>query len=121
MRNLKNSKKFRIYKNVKRELGRRFPSAFPREGHRPTLKIGILADIRETDGLEISMTHCRRFLSIWTSSTAYLVGMTRGAQRVGLDGAVHGIVSETHQNEARQTLIRRKRAKARLTSCQSKT
>ncbi|MCS4089824.1 ProQ/FinO family protein [Rhizobium sp. BK176] len=113
MRTLRNSRKFKIYKQARRELTTRFPQAFPRSGKRPALKVGILDDIRRSGDIGISMTHCRRFLSIWTSSTAYLVNMTTGKPRVGLDGGQHGCVSDGHDREARATLIRRKSASRR--------
>ncbi|MBY3150995.1 hypothetical protein HFO56_00935 [Rhizobium laguerreae] len=113
MRTLRNSRKFKIYKQARRELTTRFPSAFPRSGKRPALKVGILEDIRSAGELRISMTSCRRFLSIWTRSTAYLVNMTAGKPRVGLDGCQAGCVSDGHHREARATLTRRKSAKGK--------
>lgn len=111
LRTLRNSRKFKIYKQARRELTLRFPAAFPRAGKRPALKVGILDDIRCAGDIGISMTHCRRFLSIWTSSTAYLVNMTAGNPRVGLDGGQHGCVSDGHHREAKATLRRRKSAR----------
>jgi sRNA-binding protein len=111
LRTLRNSRKFKIYKQARRELTTRFPEAFPRCGKRPALKVGILDDIRSAGDIGISMTHCRRFLSIWTRSTAYLVNMTPGKPRVGLDGGQSGSVSDGHHREARATLTRRKSAR----------
>lgn len=116
MKSLRNSRKFRIYKEARRELGSLYPAAFPRSGRRPALKIGILDDIRGDGSLGISMTSCRRFLSIWTSSTAYLSNMSKGKPRIGLDGAEHGEVSEVHHCEAKETLNRRKRPRPQLTA-----
>jgi sRNA-binding protein len=113
LRTLRNSRKFKIYKQARREFTTRFPAAFPRSGKRPALKVGILEDIRSAGDLGISMTHCRRFLSIWTSSTAYLVNMTTGKPRVGLDGEQHGRVSDGHHREARATLTKRKSERSR--------
>lgn len=112
MRSLRSSRKFRIYKQARKELTARYPAAFPRAGKRPALKVGILEDIRQAGELGISMTSCRRFLSIWTSSTAYLVNMGVGKPRVGLDGRHEGCVSEGHSREAKATLSRRKSARA---------
>jgi sRNA-binding protein len=114
MRTLRNSRKFRIYKQARRELTTRFPEAFPRAGKRPALKVGILHDIRSSGDLEISITSCRRFLSIWTSSTAYLVNMRPGKPRVGLDGSQEGSVSDRHHQEAVAALKRRKAAKTQI-------
>jgi sRNA-binding protein len=111
MRSLRNSRKFRLYKQARREMTAKFPAAFPRSGKRPALKVGILDDIRQTGELGISMTNCRRFLSIWTSSTAYLANMTTGKPRVGLDGGHAGSVSDGHYLEARATLKKRKSAR----------
>jgi sRNA-binding protein len=108
MRSLRNSKKFKLYKQARKELTNRFPAAFPRSGKRPALKVGILNDIRQAGDLGISMTNCRRFLSIWTSSTAYLSNMVTGKPRVGLNGDYIGSVSDGNYREARATLKRRK-------------
>lgn len=121
MKTLRNSRKFKLYKEARRELGALYPEAFPRGGHRPTLKIGIFDDIRSHGATGLSMTHCRRFLSIWTSSTAYLRNMKAGMPRVGLDGRVQGIVSERHLAEARQTLKQRRDRHRQLTGTQLKT
>nr|WP_250807983.1 ProQ/FinO family protein [Neorhizobium tomejilense] len=111
MRRLRNSRKFRLYKEARRELCALYPAAFPPVGKRPALKIGILDDIRANGGMTISMTCCRRFLSIWTSSTAYLSNMRSGMPRIGLDGTVLDAVSDSHQREARQILSERKKFK----------
>ncbi|MCV9963754.1 ProQ/FinO family protein [Pararhizobium sp. BT-229] len=115
MRSLRNSRKFRLYKQARREMTEKFPAAFPRSGKRPALKVGILDDIRQAGDLRISMTNCRRFLSIWTRSTAYLVNMTAGEPRVGLDGRHAGRVSDGHYREAKATLKRRKSSRERTT------
>jgi len=120
MKTLRNSRKFRLYKQARKEFCSRYPGAFPWSGRRPPLRIGILDDIRSRGEVGLSMTSCRRFLSIWTSSTAYLSNMSAGTPRVGLDGTACGSVSEAHQGEARDTLARRK-ARRRLTSATAKT
>lgn len=113
IRRLRNSRKFRLYKEAKRELCGRYPAAFPPVGKRPALKIGILDDLRADGDLAISITNCRRFLSIWTRSTAYLCNMRAGMPRVGLDGETHEAITESHQKEARKTLSDRKNARLR--------
>jgi sRNA-binding protein len=116
MRALRNSRKFRIYKQARKALTARYPAAFPRAGKRPPLKVGILDDIRQAGEIEISITTCRRFLSIWTSSTAYLVNMGTGKPRVGLDGRHEGCVSEGHWREAKATLSKRKTLRQQLSA-----
>jgi ProP effector len=109
MKTLRASKKFRIYKSTLRELGSRFPAAFPRAGRRPPLKIGIFDDIRDDPEVAASLSACRLFLRIWTSSTAYLKAVEAGRPRVDLAGRPAGGVNERHAAEAKTSLDERKR------------
>lgn len=113
MKALGNSRKFKLYRLARRELAQRFPAAFPRSGRRPTLKVGIMQDIRTHGDIGVSMTTCRRFLTIWTSSTAYLTNMSPGNPRIGLDGTLDGVVTDAHAKEARSTIRARLKNRAK--------
>jgi sRNA-binding protein len=108
MKNLRTSKKFRIYKEVRRELTTLYPRAFPRLGRRPVLRVGILDDIRSCPARALSMNKYRVFLRIWTNSTAYLKAVAPMEPRVSLDGSHDGSVDRRHAVEARAQLAARK-------------
>lgn len=114
MKTLRTSKKFRIYKSARRELGTKFPAAFPHTGKRPPLKIGIFDDIRSHGGVSVPLSHCRLFLRIWTNSTAYLRNFETGRERVGLHGEVSGDVLDRHAVEARSCILERKKRRATI-------
>jgi ProQ/FINO family len=75
-------------------LRQRFPLAFARLNarKRPPLKVGIRDDIiaaaPEIDGIELG-----RALRLYTGGRAYVENCVAGAQRIGLDGQVAGIVT----------------------------
>lgn len=113
-KSIRASVKFKLYKKVRVALTKRYPLAFPRSGTRPPLKIGILKEIIPIEDQTISSTQVRIFLSIWTSSTAYLQSVARGGTRVSVDGSVHSEVSRHHASEARKILRERTRRRSNL-------
>lgn len=107
MKSLRTSKKFKIYRSARKELTVRFPTAFPRAGVRPPLKVGILEDLKVHDGLLHSTTDYRVFLGIWTRSTAYLKSIKDKRNRVDLTGKTVSSVQARHSAEAAEKLASR--------------
>lgn len=117
MTKLPTSKKFKIYKEIRRHLVSRYPLAFPVKGRRPPLKIGILKDILADDQSPFTTGKLRVFLSIWTRSTAYLKSVSEGAGRVELSGTITASVEASHSLEAKRKIhTRRKKRLNSLTS-----
>lgn len=117
MKKMKASKRFRIYKEMRRELIAKYPDAFPVKGKRPPLKVGIIKDILEDGAVTNGANNIRIFLSIWTRSTAYLQGVAKKRPRVTINGEICGEISDNHASEAAQIILFRKNKKAnKLTS-----
>lgn len=87
-------------------LRARFPALFGAE-MRP-LKLHIQADIRERAPGEFGRRELSAFLHRYTGSNAYLRTLVRATQRVDLDGAEAGEVSEEHRRAAAAELERRR-------------
>lgn len=101
------SVKFKLYRKVRKELSSQYPELFPARTKRPPLKVGILKDIVSDGKTDLSTTQIRFFLSIWTTSTAYLKSVARGQARVGLRGEECGRVERAHEIDARKILTQR--------------
>lgn len=108
MKRMKTSKRFRIYKEVRRELNEHYPNAFPRRGTRPPLKIGIIKDIINDNSINSSRNELRVFLSIWTRSTSYLKSISKERPRVTLSGEMHSEVLKKHAKDANKQIKMRK-------------
>lgn len=108
---MRSSAKFKFYKSMRRELFRHYPHAFPVCGKRPPLKLGILRDIVTDQKIACSATQLRFFLSIWTSSTAYLKSISVEKQRYGIDPSDSFPVDIEHARLARKILAERKKNK----------
>lgn len=121
MKRLRTSKKFKIYRSMRRRLSRSYPEAFPARGRRPPLKIGIIDDLRSDGRINGAVTDCRVFLRIWTNSTAYLKSIEGGGERIGLRGIPEGRVERPHAAEAAKVLRQRKNKTSRLTLPQPRT
>jgi len=108
MKKMKTSKRFRIYKELRREMTSTYPAAFPVKGERPPLKVGIIRDIIEDESVQATRNNLRVFLSIWTRSTAYLQSVSKKRPRVALNGEIHSQINKKHAISARETISQRK-------------
>lgn len=117
MKKMKTSKRFRIYKEMRRELIEKYPAAFPAKGKRPPLKVGIVKDILADGSLNSTANNLRIFLSIWTRSTAYLQSVAKMRPRITLSGEVCAEISKVHASTAAEIIVSRKNKKLnKLTS-----
>jgi ProP effector len=94
-----------------RALAERFPKAFyPPENakHRKPLRIGIFKDI-QVAAPEIDTQQLRVAMRVYTHSGGYLYALSRGDQRVDLDGNPVENVSERDQARAKEILTKRKK------------
>jgi len=83
-----------------------FPAAFG-DTIKP-LKLGVRADIQQRAPGRFSRDVLSAFLRRHTTSTAYLVALSRSAQRFDLDGQPSGELSEEHRQAAVDELARRR-------------
>jgi sRNA-binding protein len=111
MKKIKTSKRFRIYKEMRREMIKKYPQAFPAEGKRSPLKVGIMKDILAEASQETTANNIRIFLSIWTRSTAYLQSVAKKRPRINLSGQFHAEICSNHAKDAEKTIIMRKNKK----------
>jgi hypothetical protein len=89
-----------------RQLSEMFPALF---GGRPIpLKLRIREDIEARAPGVFSKRALAAFFRRYTTSTAYLVALSRATQRFGLDGEPAGELSAEHRQAALQELARRR-------------
>ena len=87
-------------------LKQRFPALFG--GAPKPLKLRIQSDIQEQAPGEFTKQDLTAFLRRYTTSTSYLVAITKAATRFGLDGEPAGELSEEHRRVAVEELARRR-------------
>jgi sRNA-binding protein len=112
MKQLRTSQKFKIYRQVGKMLREAHPHLFPQRGSRPPLKEGILQELIAIHKSETTATNIRVFLRIWTRSTSYLMSVSKGGARLGLEAEDRGEVLDQHRREAGGR-IRERRSKIR--------
>ena len=112
MKKLRTSAKFKLYKHVRKTLSASHPKAFPQGGRRPPLAEGVGRELIAAHEGALTATSIRVFLRIWTQSTAYLLAVATGAERVGLDGTPTLPASDRHREEARLKIRERRRKSA---------
>lgn len=108
MKNLRTSRKFKVYREVGKLLREAHPELFPSRGKRPPLKQGILKDLIALHSADVTATNIRVFLRIWTRSTSYLMSISRGGIRIGVGKSSGEKVEEQHRLDA-STRIRERR------------
>lgn len=111
MKKIKTSKRFRIYKEMRREMIRKYPIAFPAIGKRFPLKIGIIKDILAEGNIDSTTNNLRIFLSIWTHSTAYLQSVAKKRPRINLKGEITAEITQCHAKAAGEIIKNRKNKK----------
>jgi sRNA-binding protein len=86
------------------QLAQRYPACFyvARHERRP-LKIGIRRDLAALD-LGIGRRQLDSALAWYVNGIAYLQSLRVGADRIGLDGASSGVVSQVDEAHAREKL-----------------
>ncbi|NTF17534.1 hypothetical protein G6L37_03925 [Agrobacterium rubi] len=115
MKTLRTSTKFKVYRLVGKILREAHPDLFPSRGRRPPLKEGILRDLIAIHGDKTTATNIRIFLRIWTSSTSYLMSVSKGGIRIGTGSDVGGEISQPHRREAAGRIRdRRRRVRAAI-------
>jgi sRNA-binding protein len=92
------------------------PSCFyvARQERRP-LKIGIRRDLAALD-LGMDRPELDSALAWYVNGIGYLQSLRVGADRIGLDGAAAGVVSETDEADAREKLAARRASDAEANS-----
>jgi ProP effector len=90
-------------------LKERFPALF---GAAKPMKLRIQLDIQAQAPGEFTKQDLSAFFRRYTMSHAYLVAMSRGTQRYGLDGTPAGELSEEHRRLASEELARRRENRA---------
>jgi len=88
------------------ELKQRFPALFA--GAPKPLKLRIQADIQERAPGVFSKQALSAFFRRYTSSTGYLIALTKAKTRFNLDGQADGELSDEHRQIATQELARRR-------------
>ncbi|HMO47315.1 MAG TPA: ProQ/FinO family protein [Rubrivivax sp.] len=88
------------------QLRQRFPALFA--GAPKPLKLRIQADIQARAPGVFTKAALSAFLRRHTGRSAYLVALTRAAQRFDLDGAPAGEISAEHRQAALDELARRR-------------
>ncbi|MDE2401002.1 MAG: ProQ/FinO family protein [Burkholderiales bacterium] len=88
------------------QLKQLFPALFG--GVAKPLKLRIQADIQERAPGVFTKPVLSAFLRRYTASHAYLVAITKAAQRFDLDGAPAGELSDEHRKVAQDELTRRR-------------
>ena len=91
-------------------LAERFPQSFTAKGSVKPLKIGIFADISAaiTDEDPVSKTQIRQALRRYTNSWRYLDAVTKGGQRIDLQGNDFEEVTQEHIDHASTQLAESK-------------
>ncbi len=84
----------------------RFPALFA--GAPKPIKLRIQVDIQEQAPGEFTKQDLSAFFRRYTMSHGYLLAVSRGTQRFGLDGAPAGELSEEHRRLASEELARRR-------------
>ena len=87
-------------------LKQRFPALF--SGAPKPLKLRIQTDIQEQAPGEFTKQDLSAFFRRYTMSTGYLIAVSKGTTRFGLDGAAAGELSEEHRRIAAEELARRR-------------
>lgn len=87
-------------------LKERFPALFT--GAPKPIKLRIQVDIQEQAPGEFTKQDLSAFFRRYTMSHGYLLAVSRGTQRFGLDGAPAGELSEEHRRLASEELARRR-------------
>jgi hypothetical protein len=87
-------------------LKQRFPALFT--GAPKPLKLRIQTDIQEQAPGEFTKQDLSAFFRRYTTSTGYLIAVSKGTTRFGLDGAAAGELSEEHRRIAAEELTRRR-------------
>jgi sRNA-binding protein len=87
-------------------LAELFPALF--KGQPKPLKLRIQADIQQRAPGVFTKKSLSAFLHRHTTTTAYLVALSQAAQRVDLDGAPAGELTEEHTQAALTELARRR-------------
>jgi ProP effector len=90
------------------QLAARFPALFGPEGPRKPIKLRIQADLQLRAPGVFTKRVLGLFLSRYTTSTAYLKGLSTAATRFDLDGQPAGEIAEEHRSAATAELARRK-------------
>lgn len=90
------------------QLAARFPALFGPEGPRKPIKLRIQADLQARAPGVFTKRVLGLFLSRYTTSTAYLKGLSTAATRFDLDGQPAGEIAEEHRSAATAELARRK-------------
>jgi sRNA-binding protein len=91
---------------VGERLRQRFPALFA--GPAKPLKLRIQADIQEQAPGEFTKQDLSAFFRRHTTSTSYLIAITKAATRFGLDGQAAGELSDEHRQVAAEELARRR-------------
>lgn len=87
-------------------LKQRFPALFT--GAPKPIKLRIQVDIQEQAPGEFTKQDLSAFFRRYTMSHGYLLAVSRGTQRFGLDGSPAGELSEEHRRLAAEELARRR-------------
>ena len=98
----KSEKKRQIYKVVE-ILVKKYPKIFNKKEPKP-LKIGILEDIAEDLGEELSKTEIKKGLKYYTSAIQYHQAIMAERYRVNLNGNRVSLISEEHKEFAQKQL-----------------
>jgi len=88
-------------------LAELFPALFGAGPPKP-LKLRIQADIQQRAPGVFSRKSLSGFLHRYTTTTAYLIALSKAAQRIDLDGAPAGDVNDEHREAANAELARRR-------------
>ncbi len=113
-KSLRPSVKFKIYKQMRRELAQHYPHAFPLRGKRPPLKVGIVHEIIADRKISCSASQLRFFLSIWTNSTAYLKSVSVEKFRHGIYPGDFSPLVTDHVRLAKKILAERRKNKGKI-------
>jgi Activator of osmoprotectant transporter ProP len=114
MKNLRTSKKFKVYREVGKILRDAHPHLFPSRGRRPPLREGILHELIVLHGETTTATNIRIFLRIWTRSTSYLMSVAKGGHRIGIRPGGEEEVQERHRREAGGRIRERRLRRSQL-------
>lgn len=97
-------RKLNLRKATIAQLARLYPACFyeARRQRRP-LKIGIRRDLAALD-LGIGRRELDSALAWYVNGIGYLQSLRVGAERIGLDGAPSGVVSQADESHAREKL-----------------
>ncbi|GAA5217822.1 RNA chaperone ProQ [Corallincola platygyrae] len=111
---MENQTKAQAIENTLKLLTETFPACFSASGEAKPLKIGIFKDLAErfAENEDVSKTQLRVALRRYTSGWRYLESVKAGVERVDLDGAPAGTVSEEHADHAAQQVAESKQRAA---------